>query len=601
MALIDKASLLMVPSTYEAGKLYNVLPSGNRAPDSTDQNSGYDQTRADFDFDRGTDHAATRIDENGVLQKYRENLLLRSNQFDTTWATISSTETGGQADKDGGTDAWKIERVGTGGYIYQDVSRTGVNTISVYAKAGTLNWMRLRVGSAPKNSRYFDLENGVIGTDGGAPVDAKIESVGNGWYRCIMTTNISVNRVWFYPVPNDGDISGSSGSIFIQSAQLETGLVATDVLTSGATTAKAGVLVDMPRINYDANGENGALLLEPSRQNLVVYSEYLNGGIWIQTGSSVTDNDSTSPEGLTNAAKVEGDGSQTYIRLYDNLTFPSTGNYTLSVFAKAGNNDFLRLVFGGVTGGNEAYFDLVNGTTEETWASIEPVGTDGWYRCSITADLTGPDLTGNYNSYVSYSYTDRNFPSAGDANGQYVYLYGFQVEANATYPSSYIPNNGESGGVTRAADSCSVTGASDVIGQSEGTIFAEFKFNANQGMAFQIAESNGYSNAIYLERSGNTSMILNCYVSGVSQVGITLGSMVDGQTYKVAVSYKLNDFAVYRNGYLIGTDNSATIPASLNNLYIGSYGGASGFELPISQATLFKERLSNAELAALTA
>ena len=65
MALIDKASLLMVPSTYEAGKLYNVLPSGNRAPDSTDQNSGYDQTRADFDFDRGTDHAATRIGSDG--------------------------------------------------------------------------------------------------------------------------------------------------------------------------------------------------------------------------------------------------------------------------------------------------------------------------------------------------------------------------------------------------------------------------------------------------------------------------------------------------------------------------------------------------------
>ena len=85
MALIDKASLLMVPSTYEAGTLYNVLPSGNRAPDSTDQNSGYDQTRADFTFDRGTDHGATRIGSDGLIKKYRENLLVQSNQFDTTW------------------------------------------------------------------------------------------------------------------------------------------------------------------------------------------------------------------------------------------------------------------------------------------------------------------------------------------------------------------------------------------------------------------------------------------------------------------------------------------------------------------------------------
>jgi len=68
MALIDKASLLMVPSTYEAGKLYNVLPSGNRAPDSTGENSGYDQTRADFDFDRGSNAAATRVNADGLLR-----------------------------------------------------------------------------------------------------------------------------------------------------------------------------------------------------------------------------------------------------------------------------------------------------------------------------------------------------------------------------------------------------------------------------------------------------------------------------------------------------------------------------------------------------
>ena len=97
MALIDKASLLMVPSTYEAGTLYNVLPSGNRAPDSTDQNSGYDQTRADFDFDRGSNAAATRVNASGLIEKYRENLLLQSNQFDTTWttgATLTSRQNG---------------------------------------------------------------------------------------------------------------------------------------------------------------------------------------------------------------------------------------------------------------------------------------------------------------------------------------------------------------------------------------------------------------------------------------------------------------------------------------------------------------------------
>ena len=99
MALIDKASLLMVPSTYEAGTLYNVLPSGNRAPDSTDQNSGYDQTRADFTFDRGSNAAATRIGSDGLIKKYRENLYTQSNNFShSDWSPKAGTFTQGVAD-----------------------------------------------------------------------------------------------------------------------------------------------------------------------------------------------------------------------------------------------------------------------------------------------------------------------------------------------------------------------------------------------------------------------------------------------------------------------------------------------------------------------
>ena len=56
-------------------------------------------------------------------------------------------------------------------------------------------------------------------------------------------------------------------------------MVSTDYLDSGATTAKAGVLIDLPRINYDANGENGSLLLEPSRQQLLQYSEYFGDSV----------------------------------------------------------------------------------------------------------------------------------------------------------------------------------------------------------------------------------------------------------------------------------------------------------------------------------
>ena len=54
----------------------------------------------------------------------------------------------------------------------------------------------------------------------------------------------------------------------------------TDYLDSGATTAKAGVLIDLPRINYDANGENGSLCVRADRvSSYCSIVEYFDGGM----------------------------------------------------------------------------------------------------------------------------------------------------------------------------------------------------------------------------------------------------------------------------------------------------------------------------------
>ena len=213
MALIDKASLLMVPSTYEAGTLYNVLPSGNRAPDSTDQNSGYDQTRADFTFDRGSNAAATRIGSDGLIEKYRENLLLQSNQFDTTWVNElggSPVITSGQAGYDGTTDAWLVGK-GAEQYkrITQSVSASGVWTYSVYAKANTQDSINLRNQTNGKRCE-FDLTNGVIVFKQNE-IDARMIDVGNGWYRCSVTFNQSTSSLAIYIGWSDFD-AGSAVS-----------------------------------------------------------------------------------------------------------------------------------------------------------------------------------------------------------------------------------------------------------------------------------------------------------------------------------------------------------------------------------------------------
>ena len=167
MSLFDDASLVMIPSAYKDGKLYSIKPTDG---------SG------DFTFTRGSNLAATRVDVNGLIEKGRENLVLQSNQFDTTWGTNNASITSGQIGYDGSSDAWLLSKTDSNALISQSVSKSGVQTYSIYAKAGTLSWCRFLITATTGNqSRYFDLSTGTKGGSGyGTEIDSTITSVGSG-------------------------------------------------------------------------------------------------------------------------------------------------------------------------------------------------------------------------------------------------------------------------------------------------------------------------------------------------------------------------------------------------------------------------------------
>jgi hypothetical protein len=405
-----------------------------------------------------------------------------------------------------------------------------------------------------------------------------LKAVGtDGWYRCSVTGYTTTNNYVRIALATDDNTTnwvGTNGenSIYIQNAQLESGMVSTDYLDSGATTAKAGVLIDLPRINYDANGENGALLLEPQRANLVQFSEYfdawskVNGG----TGSNpVLDFGYTSPEGKDNAYKVTFDKGvgTTASDLSILQTSFTSGSNTASFYVKA--DAATRLMF----------------RNSGTWA-IYDIGTE-WTRIEKT------DTGGSLQIGLREGYGLSDVPDSCS-----VYLYGAQAESNASYPSSYIPNHGESGGVTRAADSCSVTGVSDVIGQTEGTLYVEFEYS-NNSVGFVSIHSGNIGSRVYIGTDAN-GLVSQVRVGYVQQVFFST-SITIGTTYKCAIAYKENDFALYVNGSQIGTDTSGSVPSSMLKLGFDSGAGGDVLNQPTKKTMLFKERLSNAELAALTA
>jgi hypothetical protein len=176
-----------------------------------------------------------------LLEPQRTNVLLQSNQFDTTWINSNSTETGGQAGVGGSSDAWLLNKTAANGYIRQAISQSGVQTLSVYAKAGSLNWMRVIAdGGTSTPSTWFDLQNGVVGAADFFTIDSNIKSVGSGWYRCSITFEVgTINGVRFYPADGNNDVSGTSGSIYIQNAQLEAGSYSTSLIkTSGSAVTR---------------------------------------------------------------------------------------------------------------------------------------------------------------------------------------------------------------------------------------------------------------------------------------------------------------------------------------------------------------------------
>ena len=566
MALIDKASLLMVPSTYEAGKLYNVLPSGNRAPDSTDQNSGYDQTRADFDFDRGSNAAATRVNASGLIEKYRENLLLQSNNFGTTWLNSGTTETSGQSGYDETNDAWLITKSVSDGYIYQNISQSGVQCVSVYAKANALGGIQIYVNAGTTRYQSFNLTNGtLIGSGNG--IDAKIESVGNGWYRCSISFNDTITRVRFYPMTDAGDKTTTSGSIYIQSAQLESGLVASSYLDSTSVTGKAGVLVDLPRINYDANGENGSLLLEPSRKNRLQYSNYF--GNWTISGNiSITPNQVVSPEGLQNASVIDF----------------SSATATPGVY-----------VFGGTPSASVSRTIYLKGAVGGETLDFSDPNQGGGSNITLTTEWQRFEFTGGSAALCGIWLKN--------SVGNIIHAYGAQIE-EGSYPTSLIPNHGESGGVTRAADSCSVTGVSDVIGQSEGTMFVEMGDDVNFGTvttSIFCLDNNTANNRIELRYGAASNRLqLVARSSGSVQASISNSDYNILLSNKVAIKYKANDFALWINGVEVGTDTSGNAPSVLSELAFDDGNGTSDFYGKVREVQVFTEALTDEQLQKLT-
>ena len=551
----------------------------------------------EFTFSRGSNLAATRVAANGLIEKGRENLLLQSNQFDTTWIRSNASVTGGQSGYDG-NDAWLLDIVsGTNSQrIEQSISQSGVQTYSVYVKKGTLNWVRIRVNATVTAQSYFDLENGVVGTIQAGLISRSIESVGNGWFRCSIVFNSTSSLVRIYPANDDGSVTQSSGNIYIQDAQLEAGMVATNYIETGASTVKAGILENTPRLDYSGGATEPSLLLEPSRTNLIGHSEYFGDSSWIKSASTITNNALTSPQGSNNASYLTDDTANNFHGLYTIKNVSS--DFTCSIFVKYDNKQFVSFLSNNNGASDRyAYFDLINKTTHTIssglTASVEDVG-NGWLRLSVMG-------VSSASGYYWWNIAASNSTTAyvGDGTGR-VGIYGAQLEAGS-YATSYIPTYGSS--ETRSEDVSTQLNFSNFFDGYDFTMFLELKDNdslvrADSSNNFRISDAGGINyGAIRIYRASAGSTRHRVVFQDNSQNFNPSSVLVDGDNPKVVVRriYNTGEFKVFVNGVL---ELTATNTDYDMFRFIDFAGG--GSSMNIKQFALFGTALSDADCITLT-
>ena len=394
------------------------------------------------------------------------------------------------------------------------------------------------------------------------------------------------------------------GNVLIWGAQLELGSTATTYTRNDGGRFP-------PRFDYDpvtlaAKG----LLIEEQRTNLLTYSEQFDNAAWIKNLVTVTANTTMSPDGTVDADTLSETATsgehfipQQIAKAASNITYTQTAYFKNA----SGARNFGMSITDGTTGGYGAIFSTTGTVVSASFvvgvvtgwtfvsSSVVPAG-NGWYRASLT--VTSNTSTRLDSVLYLIDGTTRSYlGSAGNA----IFIYGAQLEAGA-FATSYIPTVASQ--VTRTADQTSIVAPNFApwYNQSEGTfvvgtVTAKPTGVIATGLVID-ASDGGITNRNRISFDTAVAAAVTA-VGGVTQASISQGYTANA-IEKLAYAFAVNDFAFARNGALVGTDTSGTIP-TVDRMFIGNAAGSAAFlNGHIRSIQYYPFRASDTQLQALS-
>jgi hypothetical protein len=319
----------------------------------------------------------------------------------------------------------------------------------------------------------------------------------------------------------------------------------------------------IPRLDW-GDGDCPSLLLEPQRTNLIIFSEDFSQTYWSKQGSSnITSNTTISPDG-TISADTLSDATGTNIGgdiLRLNVSSVNVLS-TLSIYCKSLGSDNLTIY-------------IRNGANGSVTSQSIGLSNSEWQR----VDLTSNPATGQI--------------FFGGTNGD-VAIWGAQLE-QGNYASSYIGT--KSAAVTRLKDECNGAGNASLFSIAEGSLFFD-AYIPNSPSTTLLSLSDGTdSQKIQLNFEASNSRVRTYSSGGV----LYYNTLSFNQRSKILITFKLNEYKTYINGFLVNTDTSASVPTGMDRFTFASANSLSlFFEGNVYDTRVYDKALTEAESIELT-
>lgn len=458
----------------------------------------------------------------------------------------------------------------------------------------------------------YQENNATITLNIGRDYNNQTESIFPGLDEVVLASrflNVPIGVQLFLQPPTtlELDFEGQSFSSYEEGSEVLQPQVFGDFLildrnSTGTYYDNAGVLqtaaVDEPRFTHNpATLEAKGILLEEQRTNLLAFSEALSDASWTKANASIAASSETAPDGVGTFEKLVEDGTTNVHNVSKSVSITANDEVSITVYAKAGERNWLRILAEDGSDSIEAWFYLTTGLVgtlkgtgagSPTTSSIEDIG-GGIYRCELTGVVNSTSTSVTCSFGLGDAEESESYVGDGTSG---LYLWGTQAEVGG-FITSYIPTTTVA--VTREADYLSLSTLSPWFNDIEGTFVLHLGDKSPKSGSYNLRLDN------FASRNGSTGThILYQRFGGVNDVNSEIELADD---HKVGISYNLSaestkiaaDGNPEKTGFIPNT-------ATFSSINIGSFAANNSvINSTIRSISYTPKELTNTELIFETA